>query len=261
MITFPTYRGILHKSASSFSPSSLSPHLWFNADDSSTVFDADTGGTIPDNSEGVGRWVDKSTNGYSYIQATSGSRPTYQVGTGPNGRSYVRFTSSTTLAKSGDAGVFRNCTGGTVIAAIKFESSPTGVSTIFSATTAGGLTRVNFSGGRSTGKFDIGGRRDDNGGFVSLSSVADIGTNWCVICGVFDFSSATNSIRLYKNSTTVENQSNAFTAGTSSNTANTTSGMGVGSNPYNLGEMLILNRVLSSTELSNIVSYLSTRWV
>ena len=263
MIIFPHSRGLLYKSTSgAFSPSSLSPHLWFNADDSSTVFDASTGGTIPDNAEGVGRWVDKSSNGYSYIQATTANRPAYQSGSGPNSRSFVKFSSAShTLARSGDSGIFKNCTGGTVIASVRFESSPTGgVSTIFSATTGGGLTRVNFSGGRTSGKFDIGGRRLDTDGFVSLSSTVDVGTSWCVICGVFDFSSSTNSIRLYKNSTTVERQSNAFTAGTSDSNGNTTSGFGGAANTYGIGEMVVLNRVLSSAELSDIFSYMTSRW-
>jgi hypothetical protein len=50
-------------------------HLWLDAADASTLFDATTGGSLVAADGTIGRWQDKSSNGRHATQATSGSRP------------------------------------------------------------------------------------------------------------------------------------------------------------------------------------------
>lgn len=58
------------------SPASLSGlQLWLDASDSSTLYDATTGGSLVAADGGVARWEDKSGNGRHATQATSANRP------------------------------------------------------------------------------------------------------------------------------------------------------------------------------------------
>jgi len=79
--------------SSGFSPSDLSPALWLDANDSSTLFDATSGGSTPSNGGTVRRWEDKSTNGRHVTEATNA--PTRQTGV-QNSRDVVRFAAAST---------------------------------------------------------------------------------------------------------------------------------------------------------------------
>lgn len=78
-------------SAAPFDPLTLSPYLWLDASDITTLFQ-DAGGTTPVASDGdpVGLWLDKSGNGRHYSQATSGRRPTYKTNV-QNGKPGILF--------------------------------------------------------------------------------------------------------------------------------------------------------------------------
>lgn len=73
-----------------FNPLTLSPALWFDAADASTLFDATTGGSLvaPDGS--IARWEDKSGNARHATQGTVLSRPQRKTSI-QNGRDVVRF--------------------------------------------------------------------------------------------------------------------------------------------------------------------------
>jgi hypothetical protein len=58
-----------------FSPLSLSPALWLDASDASTLFDATTGGSLVAADGAVARWEDKSGNARHATQATLSLRP------------------------------------------------------------------------------------------------------------------------------------------------------------------------------------------
>lgn len=68
---------LIHRRAHfrNFSPLSLSPALWLDASDASTLYDAATGGNLVAADGTIARWEDKSSNGRHATQATSGSRP------------------------------------------------------------------------------------------------------------------------------------------------------------------------------------------
>lgn len=82
---------------SGFSPLALSPALWLDASDSSTLFDATTGGSTPADAGSVKRWQDKSGNDRHVTEATVA--PTRRTGV-QNGKDIVRFAGSNKLAHS-----------------------------------------------------------------------------------------------------------------------------------------------------------------
>lgn len=60
-----------------WTPDLISPHTWIDFSDTSTLFDATTGGSVVTNGVGIARAEDKSGNGRNFTQATSGARFTY----------------------------------------------------------------------------------------------------------------------------------------------------------------------------------------
>jgi len=73
-----------------FNPLSLSPALWLDASDSSTLFDATSGGSLVAADGAVARWEDKSQNGRHVTQNTSNRRPIYKA-TSFSGVGALRF--------------------------------------------------------------------------------------------------------------------------------------------------------------------------
>ena len=95
---FPHYRAAAISASGgggSFSPSDLSPALWLDAADSSTLFDATSGGSTPADAGSVRRWQDKSGNSRHVTEATAA--PTRRTGV-QNGKDVVRFAGSNKLA-------------------------------------------------------------------------------------------------------------------------------------------------------------------
>jgi hypothetical protein len=74
-------------------PLDYSPSLWLDASDSSTMFDATTGGSLVAAGGNIARWEDKSGNANHVTQANSTMRPTRQTAVS-NGRDIVRFDGS-----------------------------------------------------------------------------------------------------------------------------------------------------------------------
>lgn len=76
-----------------WTPAQLTTALWLKASDSSTLFDATSGGSLPAADNGVARIQDKSGNGLHAIQNTSGARPIRKVSI-LNGKDVIRFDGS-----------------------------------------------------------------------------------------------------------------------------------------------------------------------
>lgn len=73
------YLGAVEVWSSAFDPLSLSPALWLDASDASTLYDAISGGSLVAPDGAVARWEDKSGNSRHATQATSGNRPLRKV--------------------------------------------------------------------------------------------------------------------------------------------------------------------------------------
>ena len=78
---------------SAFSPLSLSPALWLDASDASTLYDATTGGSLVAADGAIARWQDKSGNARHATQATLANRPLLKTAI-QNGKSVARFDGS-----------------------------------------------------------------------------------------------------------------------------------------------------------------------
>ena len=76
--------------SSVFDPMSLSPALWLDASDSSTLFNAVTGGSLPTNGQSVARWQDKSGNARHATQSDSTKRP-LRITSSLNSKDIIRF--------------------------------------------------------------------------------------------------------------------------------------------------------------------------
>ena len=76
-----------------WTPSAISTALWLDASDSSTLFDAVSGGSTPANNGAIARWEDKSGNTRHVTQSTSGAEPTRQTSI-QNALDIIRFDGS-----------------------------------------------------------------------------------------------------------------------------------------------------------------------
>jgi hypothetical protein len=77
--------------------------LWYDAADSTTLYDATTGGSPVAANGAVARWEDKSGNARHMTQATAGSRPTYQTSQ-LNSLPVVTFDGSNDILTTSSAG-------------------------------------------------------------------------------------------------------------------------------------------------------------
>ena len=100
---------------STWTPDDLtSLRAWYDADDSSTIFDATTGGSLPSSGNDVARWEDKSGGGYHVTQATAANRPHYVTNT-LNGRPVIECTAQwLTASTASDWTFLHDATGSTV---------------------------------------------------------------------------------------------------------------------------------------------------
>ncbi len=78
------------RATSVFSPLSLSPSLWLDASDASTLWDATTGGSLVAANGQIAKWEDKSGNAKHAIQSVASQRPLRKVAI-KNERDIARF--------------------------------------------------------------------------------------------------------------------------------------------------------------------------
>ncbi len=76
-----------------WTPADIATALWLDASDSSTLFDAVSGGSLVAADGAVARWEDKSGNANHATQSTSGSRPTRKTSI-QNSLDVLRFNGS-----------------------------------------------------------------------------------------------------------------------------------------------------------------------
>lgn len=76
-----------------FDPLDLSPVLWLDGSDETTMFDATTGGSLVAVDAAIARWEDKSGEGNHATQTTGGNQPLRKAAV-ENGNDVVRFDGS-----------------------------------------------------------------------------------------------------------------------------------------------------------------------
>ena len=84
--------GIWQSSASTFNPLSLSPALWLDASDSTTLFQSNGGAAAAADGDPVGYWTDKSGNSKHLQQTDPTKKPLLKKGAnGQNAKSVLLF--------------------------------------------------------------------------------------------------------------------------------------------------------------------------
>jgi len=109
-----------------FSPASIDGlTAWWDASDSTTLLDADTGGSAATADGEVGRIEDKSGAGRNFFQATSSNRPTRKTGV-QNGLDAIRFDGTNDRMQTSQAfSSFVDSNQGTVFVVCKATSVDT----------------------------------------------------------------------------------------------------------------------------------------
>lgn len=248
-----------------FDPLSLSPALWLDASDASTLYDSTSGGSLVTSDATVGRWEDKSGNSRHVIQSNGAYRPIRKTAI-QNGLDIVRFDGGDDHMVFADGLGTRS--GITVIAAFKLTSlildhvfiASEWNSGAFPGTNEWNLGMYGPDGGLSQGKPNFG---------------VEIGTN-VYICNesstriaealVVSASHDGADMRLYTNGT-------ATATATATGTMNQASGrqfylgtLHVNGSPQALGfkgdimELFVFPSVLSTTNRENVESLLNTKW-
>lgn len=120
-------------------------NLWLDANDSSTLWQ-DAAGTTPAaaNNDVIGKWDDKSGNGYHVVQATAGNKP-YLAAASINGRNSVHFevANADRLVKTSYAGTFTRLY---IFAVVTFASNSANYSGVVCAVDASGQDYTDTNG-------------------------------------------------------------------------------------------------------------------
>jgi hypothetical protein len=117
-----------------FSPLSLSPALWLDAADQSTLYQERTGASattlVASDADPIGTWKDKSGNARHVTAPTDAARPTFKTGI-QNGRSIARFDGTDDYLR---------------ITGLSAYSSPVSVSMVIIPTVPGSGSKTIFDG-------------------------------------------------------------------------------------------------------------------
>ena len=225
--------------SAAFTPASLSGlTLWLDASDTNTLWE-DTSATTPATTV-VGRWDDKSGNGYNATQATGANQPT--LGTSINGLDSLTFN-GTTNTMALPSGLY---------------SVPNGDYTIFvvskKATTS---SMVSIGGNSSGGDFFVGNTSSSlfiAGGGASSYQYNSVGTDLAIYGATQDSISRDLFVNGQRN---FANKAQPVLVDS----------LYIGVNPPNIwyfngqiAEVIWYNRALSLTEQNNVGLYLAGKW-
>lgn len=176
--------------------SSLSPQLWLDASDTSTLFNATAGGSLPAYGSAVARWEDKSSNAYHVTQGTSNSRPTRRFY--PGGKSVVRFDGANDfLNNESPAFLFRGISGTTMYAAVDKKAGGSTQMVLSSALQNAGTYHV-MLGYNGSGTFRSGGRRLSSDTSQNVTAPGGINDQLNIVTANLNYSVAQGSLWINK---------------------------------------------------------------
>lgn len=245
--------------------------LWLDAADSSTLYDATSGGSLVAADGSIARWVDKSGQGNHAIQATSGSQPTRRTA-GLNSLPSVQF-----VADDADNG---DWLGIAHAALLNGSSSGLAVFCVYKTATTGtnrGLAGKWPGVGQNTGPAWLLGYTGGSSTATTATMYAHDGTNAATRATTSNFNDGTARLLGYVNTTAgLQARMNGVLEGTNTSTyvVNQSSTAGVVIGGYcgyglssgqalmsaHISEFLIYSGALSSGDVSAIESYLMSKW-
>lgn len=240
--------------------------LWLDASDSTTLFDATSGGSLPANGAAVARWQDKSGNANHMTQSTANNRPT-RATSSLNGLDGLTFDGT-------NDSLFRSCnvydTTVSVFAVASFDDN-TSRRPILDINTANVGANAYFTIEQNT--FSTVGSRY---GMYGTGSATD--SNLATSSGgkIFSLTADASSGNSITSNTTyrVNGQAGTLTVRSGGgNYASATNLTGVAIGAYNndgaggvlwmkgkIYEILVYSTRLSATDITVVESYLSTKW-
>lgn len=234
----PSTIGIVASGATSFSPLDLSPALWLDASDTST---------ITSSSGAVSQWNDKSTNGRNLTQATAISQPTTGSST-LNGLNVIVFDGTADFMDSGTV----TLTGRQFhLIVIKTNSNAKAPAISNTGTTTEATV---FQSGSSSPLNRWGAYRAGTGTVVIQSTTTSSAANTAYVL-TCDFNASSSKLRI--NGVEVA----SGTVGT-----NNTNNFRLGRNPATaysggaIAEVVIVSGSLSATDVSNWETYAAAKW-
>ena len=275
-------RPLIYAPKRSFNPLSLSPALWLDFSDQSTLFDATSGGSNVVDGGAIARVEDKSGNGHSTIQSVLNDRLIYRAAA-QNGRGYGEADGVTDFMTSTVTG-FKSYTALTIVdVTIPVAAAAADTNSAFwwgwgNVSTASGpypanrtLHLTSSTGGLSGETITLGLERAGTGRLGSNSYSRAANT-----CNILTTEISTTSTKLFTNSSEVSLNLNGGGASVSGNNTPLAIGYTVDDNlsintimvsgslvigpATKFCERLIFNKVLTSGEKTQLWNYLSTKW-
>ena len=220
--------------------------IWYDAADTTTLIPSAT-------DEGqITQWTDKSAFAHNANPNGGSAKPSYENTTPQNGYGYLEFDGNDNLSVNPFT-TLQSQSGFTVFMVSKLLNT-TGVQYL-SETNQNDL-RINANG--TTMEIGM------NGAVGTVATTAD--TNWARHTLVFDGSQTGNAARLvYRKDGSAKTLSFTGTVAATTNASNTHFYIGdnaaktSGAEAY-IAEVLLFNRALNAIEITNVESYLGTKW-
>lgn len=258
---FMSLLGVGGSTVSSFSPSSLSPALWLEAGDGSTIFKSNACSTAASaNTDPVGCIQDKSGNSFNMTSVADDTTRPLLLGVGT--RPYLSCDGSNDLLrKTTDLGMYASGSGVSVFAAVR--GNPAAGNVLFASPNS--IVSVTFyvpMQATGTGA-DASSQIRDTAGTV-LPNGTSIGTNgFDNTDRVVGFIDDTTQVKAYVDGTNTDTDSYArggglLAADSTDLCAIVLSGSSAALWTGRVYNIVVVLRVLNSTEIANLTTYLST---
>lgn len=249
------------------SPDLLNPVLWLDPADTTTLFNAVSGGSTPLVGGAVRRIEDKGSLSLNYNQALSaGAAPRRQLDSA-SGLSCLRFFGDNDRMDAPASDLLRNVSGATLYVVCRFNAAPSSRQEVFGvATDSATMVRHRISGDTGA-QITTGGRRLDANSQVTVTGGTANHTVMQVVSVRIDYAGA--ALTLYHNGSQVATTSSFHTSGSTSNTAASNSRLGASSSTPdnaanlfigNLGDVLVYHSLHDEDLMRLHVRWLMNKW-
>lgn len=240
-----------------FTVLSLSPSLWFDFSDLTTLFQ-DTGATSPVTASGqsIARINDKSGNSRNASQSTPAAQPTYTTTSTINGVAVGSFDGGDRL---GTSAVDFTATNQVEIWGVVRSTSTANDQHFWGNRNAStGSIVMTHSSGTNAPYIFAQGNVGNSSILGAINSVASIRR------GIGNFALSTNEVDLYVDGV-LANGVRSFNSNNTGNFGNLSWCVGArsdGAAPFTglVGELLAFNRLLTTNEAANLSTYLKAKW-
>lgn len=237
--------------------SSLSPQLWLDASDTSTLFNGV--GALPPIGGAVARIEDKSGNNYHFTQSTFNKRPLRQT---DSGRDAIYFDGSNDIMTLGTTNLLRNSPGMSIYS-VNNKTRGNNTERLMHIRDITSSFRLIWAI-NGIGEFTMQSRRDDGPTTAASISAGTPNTNeWVINSGIVDYPNTTGTI--FKDNDLLNTSTSYGTSGNFSNTTSSASALAGNVSDANfmqmyLGEVLIFNSVHDAETHDEVLRYLNNKW-